>query len=284
MRSLAWITDVHLNFVSSDSPEYRALCKELRRSRAEAVLLGDDTAEAANLEHWLSRLSVDIECPICFVLGNHDYYGSSVAEVRASATSISRRHASINWLGGPSKGVIALNDQVALVGVGGWGDARLGNVESSPVCLADFDEIAELRAEQEVSGRLGIHEELRRLGKDDALRLERALQRARSFSRVIVLTHVPPFRAACWYEGQLSGEDWLPYFVCDSVGQVLSRHAADHPEQRILVLCGHTHGAGEAIVAPNLRVITGGAKYGHPAVQRLLDLDGGISGAIRLSR
>ncbi len=36
------------------------------------------------------------------------------------------------------------------------------------------------------------------------------------------------------------------------------------------VLCGHTHSPGEAQVLPNLHVLTGGAEYGRPEVQRVL--------------
>ena len=36
------------------------------------------------------------------------------------------------------------------------------------------------------------------------------------------------------------------------------------------VLCGHTHSPGEAQVLPNLLVLTGGAEYGRPEVQRVL--------------
>jgi len=43
--------------------------------------------------------------------------------------------------------------------------------------------------------------------------------------------------------------------------------AAAHPEAELLVLCGHTHGSGVARIAPNLKVITGGADYGTPLPQ-----------------
>lgn len=33
---------------------------------------------------------------------------------------------------------------------------------------------------------------------------------------------------------------------------------------------GHTHGGGEADILPNLRVLTGGARYGNPTVQRVI--------------
>ena len=40
-----------------------------------------------------------------------------------------------------------------------------------------------------------------------------------------------------------------------------------------MVLCGHTHGSGEAPILSNLRVLTGGAVYGKPGVQRVLEVE-----------
>ena len=45
---------------------------------------------------------------------------------------------------------------------------------------------------------------------------------------VIVLTHVPPFREACWYQGHTTDDHWAPFFVCGEVGQAcLLRPASD---------------------------------------------------------
>ena len=48
---------------------------------------------------------------------------------------------------------------------------------------------------------------------------------------------------------------------------------AAHPECEMTVLCGHTHSPGEAQILPNLRVLTGGAEYGRPALQRVLTVE-----------
>ena len=97
-----------------------------------------------------------------------------------------------------------------------------------------------------------------------------ALQR---FEKLIVVTHVPPFREACWYRGRPSDDAWLPHFSCKVVGDVLAEAMAAHPDRDMTVLCGHTHGAGEAQILPNLRVLTGGAIYGKPNIQRVLKVD-----------
>ena len=82
---------------------------------------------------------------------------------------------------------------------------------------------------------------------------------------------MPPFPEAALYQGKPSGADYAPFFICKATGEVL-REAAAHPERDYLVLCGHTHEAYEAQVLPNLRVLTGGAEYRHPGIQRVLEL------------
>jgi hypothetical protein len=87
-----------------------------------------------------------------------------------------------------------------------------------------------------------------------------------------VLTHVPPFAGACWYGGTQSAADWLPWFTCIAVGEVLLAYAQRYPRTAITVLCGHSHGRGEFRAAENLVVRTGGwavgeTDYGNPIVQ-----------------
>lgn len=91
--------------------------------------------------------------------------------------------------------------------------------------------------------------------------------------KVIVLTHVPPFREATWHEGHVSNDDWLPYFSCKAVGDVLVKVMESRPDCHLTVLCGHTHGGGVATILPNLQVITGAAVYGHPKIQQMIEVE-----------
>lgn len=54
---------------------------------------------------------------------------------------------------------------------------------------------------------------------------------------------------------------------------VLVEVMQQHPRSNLTVLCGHTHGGGEVQVLPNLRVLTGEAEYGDPAIQQVLEID-----------
>ena len=98
-------------------------------------------------------------------------------------------------------------------------------------------------------------------------------QAAKQYAKVIVATHIPPFREAAWYQGRPSADDYLPFFSCKAVGDVLLEVARSHPKSQILVLCGHTHGGGEVQVAENLLVVTGAAEYGRPEIQQIMEVE-----------
>ncbi len=266
MRRLAWATDIHLNFLSASG--LGIYCETLAKQEADAIVITGDIAEAPTLEPMLSAVAEALRVPIYFVLGNHDYYRSSIARVREVASAISSQSPYLRWL--PDAGVVELAEDVALVGVDGWADGRLGAYATSPVMLNDYLLIAELTGITKAA-RL---EKLKALGDAEAARLEAPLADALArFERVLVATHVPPFREACWHEGKISSADWLPHFTCKAVGDVIKKAAQRHPDRKIRVLCGHSHGAGTADVLPNLKVLTGGAEYGEPAVQGVFQLD-----------
>src|SRR3954466_11806353 len=138
----------------------------------------------------------------------------------------------------------------------------LGDYQGSDVMLNDFVLIGEFDGfYEDPAERLA---KLHALGDEAAARflavLPDALER---FRRVIVLTHVPPFREACWHEGKVSDDNWLPFFSCKAVGDALVGAMTAALDRKMTVLCGHTHGGGEAEILPNLRVLTGGARYGN---------------------
>ena len=91
------------------------------------------------------------------------------------------------------------------------------------------------------------------------------------YRHILLVTHVPPFRDACWYQDRISDDNWLPFFSCKAAGDVISKVMREHPDRRITVLCGHTHGSGRVRIQDNIEVITGGAQYGRPHVQQVFE-------------
>ena len=86
---------------------------------------------------------------------------------------------------------------------------------------------------------------------------------------MIIVTHVPPFHKGSFFKGKVQDDDWAPHFVCQIAGEkileVISGKNVD-----VTVLCGHTHGYGEADILPNLHVINGAAQYKYPSPQKVI--------------
>ena len=193
-----------------------ALCRAIREAGADAVLLGGDIGEAPDVAESLEDLDARLGLPIHFVLGNHDYYrGTSPASAPGWRRSAPDRPGSSTWR---QAGVVALTEETGLVGHDGWGDGRLGDYARSEVLLNDYLLIEELSG-LDKEDRLG---RLHALGDEAAAHFRTLLPEAlERFRRLIVLTHVPPFREACWHRGRISDDEWLPHFSCRAVGEVL---------------------------------------------------------------
>lgn len=279
MSSPLWITDPHLNFVSDGRRS--ELLQEIHDWSPSAVLIGGDIAEATSFDRYLREFATELDCPICFVLGNHDYYHGTIPQVRQSARQLMQEWPQLRWL--PESGPVPLSDGSLLVGHGGWGDARAGDFDTSTILLNDYLLIQDLRSAQleELLNRETnpdpravlndwLRERLRQLGDDAATSLRSQVSNALAQAEsVTVLMHVPPFREACWYAGKTSDDNWAPHFVCQAAGVVLRELMSAAPDQHMTVLCGHCHGEGTVDILPNLRVLTGAAEYGAPAIQTL---------------
>jgi 3',5'-cyclic-AMP phosphodiesterase len=266
MKRFAWLTDIHLNFLLAQ--QVNDFLRSVAESRSDAVLIGGDIGEAQNVCNYLQWIDDWVAAPVYFVLGNHDYYYGSIAEVRRRVVEFCAERPRLHYL--TCEEVVPLASGVCLVGHDGWADGRLGNYPRSMVLMNDFKLIAELAGRT----KKDRWEVLKRLGDEAASHFRRVLPLAfESCQAVVLLTHVPPFREACWHQGQISDDQWLPHFTCHAVGEAILEIMSARPQNRLTVLCGHTHGQGETRPLPNVQVITGGADYGHPTIARVLEFD-----------
>jgi len=267
MRRVVWLTDIHLNFLQ---PAQIAVLEDaILCASPDAMLVGGDIAEAHNLPAYLRGMSERLPVPVYFVLGNHDFYRGSVASVRRMVSELCRTLPNLVYLTGSE--VVELTPSVGLVGHDGWADGRAGHYWTSDVFLNDYFLIADLAEPLTSAQRF---ERLNQFGDEASDHIRRVLPPAlERYREVFVLTHVPPFREACWHEGRTSDDNWSPHFVCVAMGEALREIAAQRPDRQITVLCGHTHSPGEARILDNLVVVTGGAEYGCPAIQRVFEFD-----------
>ncbi|MDB4954593.1 MAG: hypothetical protein JWO36_2162 [Myxococcales bacterium] len=259
-----WLTDIHLNFLRPLA--LKAFYERVRREQPDILLVTGDIAEGDSVIRFVQELGAI--APIYFVLGNHDYYRSSIHTVRAA---MERLDTTMTWM--PACEPLKLTPRTVMLGVDGWGDARCGDLNST-VKLSDWTRIDDFRRAAAVPARLEL---LQRLGSNEARLLREKLETAPDSENILVLTHVPPFPEACVYDGAQSEPGWLPWFTCIATGEVIAEYARAHPDTQITVLCGHTHGTGTCRPLPNVIVRTGGwppgvEGYGNPIVQVTLDL------------
>ena len=265
---LAWATDIHLDHATESAR--RRFCQSVNE-QADALVVTGDIAESHILGTTLTMLAELTAVPVYFVLGNHDFYRGSVAATRRIVGYVVNDTPGLVYLS--QAGVVELKSSTALVGHDGWADGRLGDLDGSDVILNDFLLIDKLKhwRDTHTLDKPALRRALEALGDEAAGYLKGVLApAAKQYPKVIVATHIPPFREAACYQGRPSTDDYLPYFSCKAVGDVLVDVAQSRPKCQILVLCGHTHGGGEIQVLENLRVVTGPAEYGRPEIQRVL--------------
>lgn len=259
MDKYVWITDPH--FDRLPEAEFVALAEKLKSEGRGAIISGDLADGFVAAAGYLKRLGV----PVWYVLGNHDFYGSSVAATRMDAYKLSRAEPFICYL--PASAPVLIDETTAMVGVDGWADGQLGNRET-PMRLRDHAEIADYQKLLNI--RHALFAVARNLGEQCARELGVLLDNVVELrDRIIVVTHVPPFAQAAWHEGAQSDDDHLPWFTCKAVGDVLLDRAEKHPTKKFLVLCGHTHSGGYVRVTDNLEVFTESAEYGKVRVHEL---------------
>ena len=71
----------------------------------------------------------------------------------------------------------------------------------------------------------------------------------------------------------MGNDDWLPFFACQAVGEVLVEVTRAQPDCQVTVLCGHTHHAGTIQILSNLCVKTGSAEYGQPHMEEIFTIE-----------
>ncbi|MCB9709664.1 MAG: metallophosphoesterase family protein [Nitrospiraceae bacterium] len=263
---MAWATDIHLNFLEHHA---RALFfQSIIDCQPDVVCVTGDIAETPSLIFHLHEMEHALRRPLYVVLGNHDFYFGSIEKVRLMVQEWCQQHAGLTYLS--DKKSVELTPRTVLVGVDGWGDGRYGEYWESPVRLNDQACIEDFRG----LDREGVLRKLHCLGDEAAESLfERLPSVMSSYRQVLVATHVPPFKEACWYEGKTGNNDWLPYFTCKAVGEVLLEMAQRHASCQVIVLCGHTHHAGSVQILPNLKVLTGSAEYGQPRIEHIFQIE-----------
>lgn len=257
---LIWTSDIHLNFLNKNSRQ--EFYEQLREADGDSILITGDIAESHNIEQMLSEMQECTGKPVHFVLGNHDYYGSSISHMRKQM----KKYRCATYL--PKRFGYKLSDTTWLTGVDGWGDCRNGDPYSELLRMADWLYIEELR-ENSKMGQTPPVETLQKLADDDAARLARNVLRCiqKGAERVIIASHVPPFEEACLHAGRKSTPSGLPFFSSKILGFTLKLIADQYPNVDFLWLSGHTHSRAVYKPCNNMTVRVAKAEYYYPQIE-----------------
>lgn len=276
LMRLVWTTDPHLNHVPVNAWEHWVEAN--RSAQPQGIVITGDISEGDDVVFQLQRIAESLPYPIYFVLGNHDFYQSSIAQTRRRVIEACRDHPRLFYL--TDLDPLEMPGGAFLLGDDGWGDGTVGDYENSPVRINDFELIEEFKAADPSQWKRLLQNQ----GEQSARRLEHKFRILPADTQsVIVLTHVPPFREACWYQGHTTDDHWAPFFVCGEVGNVLLAAAAERPACKMTVLCGHTHNGGVARLSENLVVYTGAADYGQPIVEGIVQVASKVEVQCRMS-
>lgn len=257
-QQLLWLTDLHLERLLPR--ELKAFHEALSLSSCQTIVITGDISHARRVVEDLGGLSNRLPSKkIYFVLGNHDFFGGSVKDIERAVSDLCKKRSNLIHLDGTQ--IIPITKETALIGHRGWADCRAGLGDQSRVYCADFHMIEELRGDRKQAFKMVHH-----FGVESARRIRNILPRSlSSFSRVILATHVPPFRQALRF-GRSKPAPWCyPHFVNISVGGAIGGIAKEFPNKQISVLAGHTHTPSLATILPNLTI-----KVGAPRVLNTL--------------
>lgn len=263
MIRIVWSTDLHLD--AAGKQQYQLFFDLIATYEPDLVLIGGDICNGSSSILHLRQMAKLINKPLYFVLGNHDFYYGSIPKIRNMAQEHSKKHKGSQYL--TDNGVFRLSETTALIGHDGWSDGRAGDFLNSTILLNDYFLIDELKK----LNYLERLQKLNQLGDESADYFVKTLKIAfEKYERVVLLTHVPPFKEACLYEGKLCDANWAPHFVNTAAGKVLKDLMILYPTKELLILCGHTHSGTDLKILPNLRVIVGQSELGNPNVQGLI--------------
>jgi len=258
MKKIIWLSDLHLDQARDNVRQ--DFYHRLSKAPGEVVVITGDISNSRHLcAHLLELGEACGKRPIFFVLGNHDYYGSSFAQVHSEVDSLCKKQKNLHHLSDGA--IIPLGDHEALVGHGGWADGRAGHGAASRVRNPDFWSVGDFRNKNWKScyGLMGS------LGKESAACFRRTLPYALScYRHVWVATHVPPFTQAAWWNGKHCNYDFQPHYCNVSLGNTLWGMSTAFPESTMSVLSGHTHSEISLSLRTNLSVHTAGSTPGNP--------------------
>lgn len=261
-----WLSDLHLNKASNQQIGH--LLANISATSADCIFITGDISKARSLtDHLRVLAAASRPRPIYVVTGNHDYYGSSFADVDAAISNLCAEVQNLHLLDGHQ--IIPLNRDTCLIGHHGWPDARAGFGTRSCLRSPDHLAIADFRKLTRNQALLRMQE----LGRESAAFIRQILPLALTrYRHVFLQTHTPPFPEAVRYNDAPCGPLHLPHYCNVSAGLAIRGIAKAFPSRRITILAGHAHSSSITHIDPNICVRVAHARTGRTGPQEILSL------------
>lgn len=267
MNKCIWITDIHLDHLSYQ--EKISYITSIKEKNPQIVICTGDISNAYMLSDDLS-LICNILFPIkfCFVLGNHDIYGSSFELVDKKIFELENNHSNLIYLHKNNK-IFYLNNNTVLIGFNGWYDTMNGDFYNSNVSLSDWINIFDYNKHKFLN-----KDSLRNISinrtEENIKNLNSKLEIIKNNSKIkniIILTHVPPFDESFIprYENSRI-EYYLPFYSNNLIKKKILKFANENINKNIFIFSGHSH---RKFVGQNgnVKFFVGYSEYESPIIQ-----------------
>jgi Icc protein len=221
------------------------------------IVVTGDISSADYLEDSLLALSEAAgHRSVFFVLGNHEFHGSSFSAVDNLVAQICRQRPNLHHLGQGE--IIRLTYKSALIGQRGWADGKSGDGRNTIVRPKYPNYIEDFRgySTEDVFSKMAF------LGEASGDYFRKIIAEAfDQYEHLVVATHVPPFAKAVQHGNNPCSNQHLPYFANSSAGRPIQESLLKSPGRKISVLCGHTHTSTVYDDSPALRVHVADCKW-----------------------
>lgn len=243
-----WFTDTHL------FPwKRKTLLNTILDAAPKGVFIsGDISHSATTCLGDLEYLGKRVGRKVYFVLGNHDFWFSSLEQTKKEVRYLCSKYKNLIWLSDID--FESLNEEVALIGTDGWYDGNLGNPEHLKYTF-DWRLIEETKNLSSLKERIDF---FKQLSKTSTEKISKALCLAlENHKTIYLITHFPPWREANRDPGTFMEPFWLPYNVNLTLGEELERVMAQFKKRNLKVIAGHTHCAVQIHVSRNIECVVG---------------------------
>jgi predicted phosphohydrolase len=258
-------SDIHLDHASNGTK--RKFLQEIEKLNTPLFIAGD-ISDGRKVTSHLEQIAEACKHDVYFVLGNHDYYHSSFAEIDSKISYLMHHYPNLIYL--PHMGIVRLNSDTCVIGPDSWYDAKIAPYPHLiPLGMSDFDYIQDLRG----LNRFDLFNKFQAKASAGLVHLKEMVGLAvTKYKNIIIMSHPVPFGSMNIHQTSLS-----PFYIWYEAGMFLGDFASDNLNNNFLWLCGHTHDRVEKDYGENFKVCCMGAEYTLPKFGAFLNQDMTVS-------